>query len=144
MKPYPDVTSVVEAVCGSLNSVSSDLGLHKGSGTIPVNAQDILYEPSKYRTHSDVRVLTAMILRKHILLPYGYGEHKQPTIEWICQQLFGRGRNGGIVFRMANMCEIMQRDDRYRKVYLRAISKLLQKDFELFNLPKDLAEASPC
>lgn len=143
MKPYPDVTSVVEAVCGSLNEVAAEAKMYS-EGTTPVSSADILYEPSKYRAHSDVRVVSAMILRKHTLLPSGFEDEKQPTIEWISQKLLGRGRGGGIVIRMANMCELIRVDERYRRIYIGALTRIMGREYALFNIPKDIRNATPC
>lgn len=139
----PTPQEVVKAVCASLNKVGETI--YQGSARclkcLPVSAADILLEPTKYRIHSDVRVVAAIILRKHTLLPYSFNQHRAPTIAYIAESLKTSPR--GIQFRMITMCELMRRDPSYRTVYVGAVRLLQQEGYSL-HMTENVETAAPC
>ena len=138
---YPTTENIVRAVCAQLNAVADQLYSKDIQEMIPVSPTDILSEPGKYRVHSDVRTISAIIMRKHVLLPFSFDETKSPTYRYIGASLKTH-KSGGLVMRMVTMCELMRENPVYRSVYVGAVKELITEGHELHKTER--IETSPC
>jgi len=139
---YPTTEQIVRAVCAQLNAVADKLYSKEIQAMVPVTATDILSEPGKYRLHSDVRSITAIIMRKHVLLPFSFDETKAPTYQYIGTQLKAN-KSSGLRWRMITMCEMMRQNPVYRGVYVGAIRSLTSEGIELHRT-EGIETAAPC
>lgn len=130
--PQDTTNKIVRAVCAELNAVSEDLYSSHIRQTMPLIASDVLAEPSAYRTHADARAIAAIIMRKHILLPFSFDEQRAPTYVHIAREL-GLVPGGKMVERLIGMCEQMRRKPAYRKAYVGAVRSLIASGMTLHN-----------
>lgn len=139
---YPTTDQIVRAVCAQINAVADRIYSRDIQAMIPVSASDILSEPGKYRVHSDVRSIAAIIMRKHVLLPFSFDEMKAPTYEYIGSQL-KTNKSSGLRWRMVTMCEVMRQNPVYRGVYVGAIRSLIAEGVDLHRT-EGIETAAPC
>lgn len=142
MDEHPTIKTVVDAVCAELNAASASLYEGSSMKIIPVSATDILAEPGKYRPHSDARVLSAIILRKHVRIPYSFDDLRAPTYETLFRGL-NTARGGALRLRMVTMCELMREKPIYRGCYVRAVRRIESQGFKMWNT-ENIDTAAPC
>lgn len=138
---YPTTENIVRAVCSQLNAVADQLYSKDIQAMVPVTPTDVLSEPGKYRVHSDVRTISAIIMRKHVILPFSYDDGRAPTYVDIGTQL-KTNKGGGLRIRMVTMCELMRENPVYRSVYVGAVKELIGEGHELHKTER--IETSPC
>ena len=143
MAEHPTISAVMEAVCSEINSASPSLYNEEIRKTIPMTAEDVLMEPSKYRTHSDARVIAAIIMRKHVRLPFSFDELRCPTYSYLKQHLKTGGSGHGLPHRMVVMCEVMREKPAYRGCYVRAVRSLQAQGFALW-MTDNIETTAPC
>ena len=128
----PTTKQIVRAVCAQLNAVASDLYSEYIRETMPISADDVLAEASDYRTHVDARSISAIIMRKHVMLPFSFEEKRAPTYVHMAREL-GLKPGGKMVHRLVKMCHQMREVPAYRRAYVGAVRALIAEGAELHN-----------
>lgn len=138
----PTTEVVLKAVCDQINEIGSELYKcsTKIQKTIPVSSRDIMTAPSKHRSSSDARVIAAIILRKHVLIPYDLQMMRAPTMNSITASLKTSHRLSSL---MRRMCERMRKEPLYRRVYVHAVRDIIGKGYEL-DRADNIESVAPC
>lgn len=142
MQSHPSVKDVLTSVCEHINANGPSLYSDAICKLIPITAEDILSGPGKYRIHSDARTIAAIILRKHVLMPYSFDEMKIPTLQYVGRSLKMTSA-GGLTKRIVKMCELMRKNPAYRSVYVQAVQRLVTSGFNMWRT-EHIEHAVPC